>query len=85
MGVHVSEAGRTAERHDLISTAIDNAPRSLPPCTQSFLYLHKAEAMSPDGDHREACTALSRVTSLRERHVTDENPDWLDLAAQRPL
>lgn len=29
MGVHVSEAGRTAERVGLITTAIDNAPRTL--------------------------------------------------------
>lgn len=85
MGVHVSEAGRTAERVDLISTAIDNAPRSLSPCTQSFLYLHKAEALSRDGDHREAGTALNRATSLWERHMTDENPDWLDWFGEAQL
>jgi hypothetical protein len=77
MGVHVSEAGRTAERVGLISTAIDNAPRSLPPRTRSFLYLHKAEALSRDGDHREAGTALNRAASLWERRVTDDGPDWL--------
>ncbi|WEO96224.1 transcriptional regulator [Streptomyces sp. FXJ1.172] len=85
MGVHVSEAGRTAERVDLISTAIDNAPRSLSPRTQSFLYLHKAEALSRDGDHREAGTALNRATSLWEGHVTDENPDWLDWFGEAQL
>ncbi|MFE2382551.1 transcriptional regulator [Streptomyces misionensis] len=85
MGVHVSEAGRTAERVDLISTAIGNAPRSLSPCTQSFLYLHKAEALSRDGDHREAGTALNRATSLWERHMTDENPDWLDWFGEAQL
>lgn len=37
MGVHVAEAGRTAERVGLITTAIDNAPRTLSPYTQSFL------------------------------------------------
>ncbi len=31
MGVHVSEAGRTAERVGLVSTAIDNAPHSRRP------------------------------------------------------
>lgn len=85
MGVHVSEAGRTAERVDLISTAIDNAPRSLPLCTQSFLYLHKAEALSRDGVHREAGTALNRATSLWERQVTDDNPDWLDWFGEAQL
>ncbi|AYN41122.1 transcriptional regulator [Streptomyces dangxiongensis] len=85
MGVHVSEAGRAAERVDLISTAIDNAPRSLSPWTQSFLYLHKAEALSRDGGHREAGTALNRATSLWERHVTDENPDWLDWFGEAQL
>lgn len=85
MGVHVSEAGRTAERVDLISTAIHNAPRSLSPCTQSFLYLHKAEALSRDGDHREAGTALNRATSLWERQVTDDNPDWLDWFGEAQL
>ncbi|WP_327354501.1 transcriptional regulator [Streptomyces sp. NBC_01304] len=77
MGVHVSEAGRTAERVDLISTALANAPRTLSPLTQSFLYLHKAEAHSRDGDHQRAGTALNRATSLWERHTVEENPDWL--------
>ncbi|MEW1816625.1 transcriptional regulator [Streptomyces diastaticus] len=85
MGVHVSEAGRTAERVDLISTAINNAPRSLSPCTRSFLYLHKAEALSRDGDHREAGTALNRATSLWERRVTGDNPDWLDWFGEAQL
>ncbi|MFF4179890.1 transcriptional regulator [Streptomyces sp. NPDC001750] len=85
MGVHVSEAGRTAERVDLISTAIDNAPRSLSPRTQSFLYLHKAEALSRDGDHRMASTALNRAASLWERRVTEENPDWLDWFGEAQL
>nr|WP_239063501.1 MULTISPECIES: transcriptional regulator [unclassified Streptomyces] len=78
MGVHVSEAGRTAERVDLISTAIDNAPHSLSSRTQTFLYLHKAEALSRDGYHRKAGTALNRAASLWERDAAEENPDWLD-------
>ncbi|WP_324789791.1 transcriptional regulator [Streptomyces sp. H51] len=77
MGVHVSEAGRTTERVDLMPTAIDNAPRTLSPYTQSFLYLHKAEALSRDGDHRNAGAALNRAISLWERHTPEENPDWL--------
>ncbi|WPO72375.1 transcriptional regulator [Streptomyces sp. KN37] len=77
MGVHVSEAGRTAERVDLITTALDNAPRTLSPYTQSFLYLHKAEALSRDGDHQRAGTALNRAASLWERHTVEDNPDWL--------
>ncbi|WP_407110396.1 transcriptional regulator [Streptomyces sp. DSM 116494] len=77
MGVHVSEAGRTAERVALVLTAIDNAPRSLPTCIQSFLYLHKAEALSRDGDHRRAGAALNRAVSLGERHTLAEKPDWL--------
>jgi hypothetical protein len=85
MGVHVSEAGRTAERVDLISTAIDNAPRSLSPCAQSFLYLHKAEALSRNGDHREAGTALNRATSLWERQEVEESPDWLDWFGEAQL
>ncbi|GAA2489783.1 hypothetical protein GCM10023100_44990 [Actinocorallia cavernae] len=85
MGVHVSEAGRTAERVDLISTAIDNAPRSLSPRTQSFLYLHKAEALSRDGDHREAGAALNHATLLWERQMTDDNPDWLDWFGEAQL
>ncbi|WEB43626.1 transcriptional regulator [Streptomyces yunnanensis] len=85
MGVHVSEAGRTAERVDLISTAIDNAPRTLSPYTQSFLYLHKAEALSRDGDHQRAGTALNRAASLWERHTVEENPDWLDWFGEAQL
>ncbi|GAA2273441.1 hypothetical protein GCM10010368_48550 [Streptomyces roseiscleroticus] len=85
MGVHVSEAGRTAERVDLISTAIDNAPRSLSRYTQSFLYLHKAEALSRDGDHERAGTALNRAASLWERHTVEENPDWLDWFGEAQL
>jgi len=85
MGVHVSEAGRTAERVDLITTAISNAPRSLSPRTQSFLYLHKAEALSRDGDHRMAGTALNRAASLWERDTGRENPDWLDWFGEAQL
>ncbi|WP_184589806.1 transcriptional regulator [Streptomyces violarus] len=85
MGVHVSEAGRTAERVGLISTAIDNAPRTLSPYTQSFLYLHKAEALSRDGDHQRAGTALNRAASLWERHTVEENPDWLDWFGEAQL
>ncbi|MEV7466820.1 transcriptional regulator [Streptomyces kronopolitis] len=85
MGVHVSEAGRTAERVDLISTAIDNAPRTLSRYTQSFLYLHKAEALSRDGDHQRAGTALYRAASLWERHTMEENPDWLDWFGEAQL
>ncbi|WP_432096331.1 transcriptional regulator [Streptomyces sp. bgisy100] len=85
MGVHVSEAGLTAERVDLISTAIDNAPRTLSPDTQSFLYLHKAEAHSRDGDHQRAGTALNRAASLWERHTVEDNPDWLDWFGEAQL
>ncbi|MEU9194994.1 transcriptional regulator [Streptomyces hundungensis] len=85
MGVHVSEAGRTADRVALISTAIDNAPRTLPPSTQSFLYLHKAEALSCDGDHQRAGTALHRATSYWERHTEGEDPDWLDWFGEAQL
>ncbi|MFF8877010.1 transcriptional regulator [Streptomyces flaveolus] len=85
MGVHVSEAGRTAERVGLVSTAIDNAPHSLSPCIRSFLYLHKAEALSRDGAHREAGTALNRATSLWEHRETDDNPDWLDWFGEAQL
>ncbi|MGP3977868.1 transcriptional regulator [Streptomyces sp. 8N114] len=85
MGVHVSEAGRTAERVDLITTAIDNAPRTLSPYTQSFLYLHKAEALSRDGDHQRAGTALNRAASLWERHTVEENPEWLDWFGEAQL
>ncbi|WP_180685889.1 transcriptional regulator [Streptomyces gossypiisoli] len=85
MGVHVSEAGRTAERVDLISTAIDNAPQTLSPYTQSFLYLHKAEALSRDGDHRNAGTALNRAASLWERSAAEESPDWLNWFGEAQL
>ncbi|MER6129835.1 transcriptional regulator, partial [Streptomyces sp. NPDC001795] len=85
MGLHVSEAGRTAERVELISTAIDNAPRTLSPYTQTFLYLHKAEALSRDGDHQRAGTALNRAASLWECHTLDETPDWLDWFGEAQL
>ncbi|WP_435857906.1 transcriptional regulator [Streptomyces tendae] len=85
MGVHVSEAGRTAERVDLISTAIDNAPRTLSPYTQSFLHLHKAEALSRDGDHQRAGTALNRAVSYWDRHTEGEDPDWLDWFGEAQL
>lgn len=85
MGVQVSEAGRTAERVDLISTAIDNAPQTLSPYTQSFLYLHKAEALSRDGDHRNAGTALNQAVSLWEHGSVEENPDWLNWFGEAQL
>ncbi len=85
LGVHVSEAGRTAERVDLISTAIDNAPRTLSPYTQSFLYLHKAEALSRSGDHRRAGAALHRAAGLWERHTGEETPDWLSWFGEAQL
>lgn len=85
MGVHVSEAGGTAERVGLISTAIDNAPRSLSPSAHSFLYLHEAEALSRDGDHQRAGTALNRAASLWERRTAEENPDWLDWFGEAQL
>ncbi|MCT2589816.1 transcriptional regulator [Streptomyces sp. N2-109] len=85
MGVQVSEAGQTAERVDLISTAIDNAPRTLSPYTESFLYLHKAEALSRDGDHQRAGTALNRAAFHWERHTVEENPDWLDWFGEAQL
>lgn len=85
MGVHVSEAGRTAERVDLVSTALDNAPRTLSPSTQSFLYLHKAEALPRDGDHQRAGTALNRAGALWERYTVDQNPDWLDWFGEAQL
>ncbi|BDH51745.1 MULTISPECIES: tetratricopeptide repeat protein [Streptomyces] len=85
MGVQVSEAGQTAERVDLISTAIDNAPRTLSPYTQSFLYLHKAEALSRDGDHQRAGVALNRATSHWGRHTEGEDPDWLDWFGEAQL
>jgi tetratricopeptide (TPR) repeat protein len=86
MGVHVSEAGRTAERVELISTAINNAPSTLSPYTQSFLYLHKAEALSRDGDHRTAGTALNQAVSLWERGgAAEESPDWLDWFGEAQL
>lgn len=85
MGVHVSEAGRTAERVELISTAIDNAPRTLSPYTQSFLYLHTAEALSRDGKHQKAGTALNHALSLWDRRTEEEVPDWLDWYGEAQL
>ncbi len=82
MGVDVSEAGGTAERVALILTAIDNAPRTLPLYSQSFLYLHKAEeALSRDGGHQRAGRALNRAASHWERHTESEDPDWFLLRA----
>lgn len=85
MGVHVSEAGRTADRVALITTAINNAPRTLSPATQCFLHLHKAEAFSRDGDHRAAGTALHHATSLWEHGAAEETPDWLDWFGEAQL
>lgn len=85
MGVHVSEAGRTTERVDLISTAIGNAPGTLSSYTQSFLYLHQAEALSRDGYHQRAGTALNRAVSLWERRPVEETPDWLDWFGEAQL
>ncbi len=67
------------------STAIDNAPRTLSPYAQSFLYLHKAEALSRDGDHAKAGTALNRAVSHWEHHTTEENPDWLNWFGEAQL
>jgi hypothetical protein len=85
MGVHVSEAGRTADRVALITTAIDNAPRTLSPATRCFLHLHKAEAFSRDDDHRAAGMALHHATSLWERGAAEEAPDWLDWFGEAQL
>ncbi|HCA84151.1 MAG TPA: transcriptional regulator [Streptomyces sp.] len=85
MGVHVSEAGRPTERVALISTAIDNAPRTLSPYTQSFLYLHRAEALSREGDQQRAGTALNHAASLWERKTVEDDPDWLDWFGEAQL
>lgn len=85
MGVHISEAGQTAERVKLISTALDNAPRTLTPYALSFLYLHKAEALSRDGDHPRAGTALNRAAALWERHTAEDGPDWLNWFGEAQL
>ncbi|MET9294087.1 transcriptional regulator [Streptomyces sp. NPDC003077] len=85
MGVHVSEAGRTSERVGLVSTAIDHAPRSLSSRTRIFLHLHKAEALSRDGDQREAGAAVNRAMSLWTRHEAEGNPDWLDWFGEAQL
>ncbi|MCE7080462.1 transcriptional regulator [Streptomyces sp. ST2-7A] len=76
MGVHVSEEGHTKDRVDLITTAVDNAPKALSPRTQSYLHLHKAEAHSRHGEHRQAGEELHRSISLWDR-ADDESPDWL--------
>ncbi|MEU8567886.1 transcriptional regulator [Streptomyces pathocidini] len=78
MGVHLSEAGRTTERVDLISTAIGNAPRILSPYIRSFLHLHQAEALSRDGNHQKAGTALHHALAIWDRHTEEATPDWLD-------
>ncbi|MEV6987418.1 hypothetical protein AB0M95_40030 [Sphaerisporangium sp. NPDC051017] len=65
--------------------AIDNAPRTLSPYTQSFLHLHQAEALSRDGDHQKAGTALNRAISLWVRCTEEETPDWLDWYGEAQL
>ncbi|WP_055626299.1 tetratricopeptide repeat protein [Streptomyces hirsutus] len=85
MGVHVSEAGRTTERVVLISTAINHAPRRLSPSAQSFLHLHKAEALSRDGNYQQAGRALNQAVFLWERRTADEKPDWLDWFGEAQL
>ncbi|MBB1259388.1 transcriptional regulator [Streptomyces alkaliterrae] len=77
MGVHVSDDGHTKDRVDLITTAVDNAPKALPPSTQSYLHLHKAEAHSRHGEHRKAGEELHRSLSLWDRADSSETPDWL--------
>lgn len=46
------------------------------PSAQCFLYLHKAEALSRDGDHQRAGTALNRAAALWERQTAGDAPDW---------
>ncbi|ARQ67856.1 transcriptional regulator [Streptomyces marincola] len=77
MGVHVSEDGHTKDRVDLITTAVDSAPKALPPLTRSFLHLHKAEAHSRHGEHRKAGEELHRSVRLWDRADGTEGPDWL--------
>ncbi|QES57213.1 transcriptional regulator [Streptomyces venezuelae] len=77
MGVHVSDSGDTAQRVNLIDTAIDNAPTALPPAVASYLHLHHAEALSRDGQHEAAGKALNRAYDRFGGHQDGDQPDWL--------
>jgi hypothetical protein len=77
MGVHISEDGHSKDRVDLITTALDNAPKSLPAHTKSYLHLHKAEAHSRHGEHRQAGEELHRSITLWDRGQQQDAPDWL--------
>ncbi|MFF2618540.1 transcriptional regulator [Kitasatospora sp. NPDC058046] len=77
MGVHVGDAGDTKARVDLIETAADGAPSGLAPITQSFLQLHRAEALSRHGRHRAAAAALKSSVTLWDRADRADRPDWL--------
>ncbi len=46
---------------------------------------HQAEALSRDGDHRKAGTALNRALSLWDRHTEEASPDWLDWYGEAQL
>lgn len=77
MGVHASDANQTKERVELIETAMDKAPRALPPAALSYLHLHRAEALSCNGQHDKAGTAMNQAFAQWERHRPGDMPEWL--------
>ena len=79
MGV-IAESGDPRDRVQLVTTAIDNAPKSLPPAAWSHLHLHLAEALSTTGRHQQAGVSLGRATDMWDRHTTggEDRPEWLD-------
>jgi len=79
MGIHVAEAGHPRDRVHLITTAIDNAPKSLAPAVGSFLHVHQAVALAGEGRHERAGASFTRAVTLWDRHRTtgEDRPDWL--------
>ncbi|WP_322972935.1 MULTISPECIES: hypothetical protein [Streptomycetaceae] len=76
MGVHISETGQDGERVTLVETALSKGPAKLPSSTCSFLHLHRAVALSRQGDHRRAAAALHLSETSWDRS-NGHRSDWL--------
>ncbi|WP_344384586.1 transcriptional regulator [Streptomyces thermolineatus] len=77
MGVHASDIGQDRERVKMTDTAVQKVPRTTPPGVLSYLELHRAEALSRNGQHRRAGQSLSRAFALWEKHGSVALPDWM--------
>lgn len=78
LGAQAADHGHHQEYVNMAETAMEGAPRNVDPATHSFLSAHYAEALSRNGQHRDATRALQRAFGFWGRRCGgDDPPSWL--------